>query len=332
MSVVRVNKEVVSASQLEYLKSCFLEPSAVHGLASVDTPLGRTVILYPSNAQRSLNLIPLKSGEYDQVEDSLKWYCTLERLSCIQQRNQSIHTNPENTAVTELDKSGDSKRMVETRGLPSDLTLLDLHSEHSEQENTSDKSRGNMTDNLEKKEAMDVINMDFVLNAAEHKDVLVQSVYYNNEEKHTANHLMTVLINYLYILGYLSPLIDISGPYFNNVIVLAVRHFQLDYNSYSPPSACSTVGIEHDDTLPTSGHLTPATLKALKDLLKTSIENLNRLGFHFEGQLHLSREKEWMEFSKFVSHCQDSMAINIHMKGSLDRQTREEIDRLVADL
>ncbi|XP_031568826.1 uncharacterized protein LOC116303436 isoform X2 [Actinia tenebrosa] len=321
VSVVRVNKEVVSASQLEYLKSCFLEPSAAHGLASVNTHLGSTVILYSSNAQRSLTLIPIKSGQYDEVEDSLKWYCTLERLSCIQPRNQTVRMNPENTSTdTELDKSGDTKRKVQTQCLSSDLTLLHLHSEHSEHEGLFDNSIG-ITDSLEKKEPMDIISTDFVLDAAQHKNVLVQSVYYNDEEKKTASNLMTVLLNYLYILGYLSHLIDIPEPYFNNVIVLAVRHFQLDYNSYSP-----------DDTLPTSGHLTPATLKALTELLKTTIEKLNRLGFHFEGELHLSREKEWIAFSKFVSHCQDSMVINIHMKGALDRQTREEIDRLVADL
>lgn len=326
MSVVRVNKEVVSASQLEYLKSCFLEPSAVHGLASIDTPLGRAVILYPTNAQRSLNLIPIKSGEYDPVEDSLKWYCTLERLSCVCQRNRSINMNPENTATgNELNTCGDSMKEVETQGLSSDLTLLDLNNK-----STFEKSKENMADNVKKQEAIDSISFDFVLDAAEHKDVLVQSVYFN--EKHTAKHLMTVLINYLYILGYLSPLINIPGPYFNNVVVLAVRHFQLDYNSYSPTVACSAMGVEPDDTLPTSGHLTPGTLKALKDLLKTSIDNLNRLGFHFGRQLRLSHEKEWIEFAKFVVHCQDSMAINIHMKGSLDKQTREEIDRLVADL
>ena len=308
VSVVRINRKNTSASQLEYLTNIFLHPSEVHGLVSVNTPLGNVVVLNPTAVERSLTLIPIPSGRYDQVDEDIKWYCTLERLSSVQPQQLEITTAVAGNTELLSDYEFTAKSNILDPNNESTLPSADLQ-----------RSSSNVQ----------VVSMSFVLDAAQQKDKLVQSVYYNNDSRHTVTNLITTLVYLLHMLGNLSPLIDSSGPYFSNVLLFAVRKFQLDHNA---ALSNGNRDNEHGHTLPTSGHLTPATLRAMENLLRTQIENLERLGFDYKGKLVSTSEKEQAKLSKFIRHCQDSMAINVHMKGMLDSQTREEIDRLVADL
>lgn len=310
VTVVRVNKAIVSSSQMEYLNSVFIEPSKLHGLASIKTSFGRAIVLDPSSMERNLTLIPIPSGQYDLVKDDIKWYCTLGRLSCLQPTRYDQHRNSllEIQMVPELNTK-EGKNVVDTPVALDDEVQTSASVFTNSELNTTTGSTDSLaqTSNLEN---LQFLSIEFVSNAAAQKQQLVQSVY--SEDGQSPNQLITTVIHLLLTLGYLNPLVETFAPFYSNVLLLAVRHFQNDYNETS----------ERSHTLPTNGHLTPMTIRALKDLVRMGMDNLRRLGFHYNASANLSSKKDQTKMSKFIGQCQDSLAIDVHIKGALDSQTR----------
>lgn len=335
VSVVRINTDVVSSTQIECLNNVFIEPSESHGLISKKTSLGRAMVLDPTTLERNLTFIHIPCGQYDKVKEDIKWYCTLGRLSCIQPARYDQHRNslleiqmiPELTANATNNEANATEE--ESRKCGNEIAregakeeVIANANEDSSKEVNIDLNASNLSiDSLKsEQEHLQVLSMEFITKAADQKQKLVQGVY--TKDANSPSQLITTVTNLLLTLGYLNPLLETFAPFYCNILLLAVRHFQIDYNEAS----------EKAHNLPTSGHLTPMTLHSMKDLVKIGLDHLQRLGFEYNGPISLTNKKDQNKLAKFISQCQNSLAIEVHMTGTLDSQTREEIRRLVADM
>ncbi|EDO32657.1 predicted protein [Nematostella vectensis] len=293
ISTVRLNTRTLSPIQLKTLEESFLHPQGLDGLSCISTPCGQALVLDPNNVNRRVTLIRIPDGKYDDYEEDIKWYCTLERLSCLC------------STLTEH-RSYNPSSSVECFEGEVSRTASSNSNEHC------------------------VVDPDIVSKAAKRRDDLVTE-YYGGRcgiemRQWTISSFMVVLVTLLRNLGYLSPLLDITKPFYSNLVLLSVHRFQMDHNELLNKES------SRNQALSTSGYLCPGTWDGLIDLMNTQLSKLKRLGFEYDGNPFASDNREQANFRRFVRHCQESLAIEMHNRGTLERHTRDEIDRLILDM